>query len=254
MRIVLRFSAEAEAAAQRYGLLVEGWRALYRSALEGTDFGTERQVRRVTEQAYAMARRFLETERELIAARSAEIASEATRTTLVSLASRDAPDFTDAVSDHLSAAERYLDHELSIQVERDIAFLVQSLRRTYLQVAIAARSTGMPPRAALIQYQVGNATELHFFFHDRQGQKWPSRKFVRAIWRHHLLSLYNEVVLLILADHGVTQAQVENINPTNFNHGMIIAMSSGSSLPTYSEIRNEVFHPNSDAILKRVEN
>lgn len=250
MRITALFTAEAEAAAQRYGILVEGWRSLYQAALSQTDFGSEKQLRRVEADAYAMASRFLDTEHELAADHSEAIALEALRATLSDLQSRDAVALTVAASEHLTNAVQYVTREVTIQVERDIAFLKESLRRTYLQVTIAARAQGITQRAALAQHRIGNAAELHFFFHDRGNQKWPSRKFIRAVWRHHLVSLYNEVVLLTLADHGLSKAEIDNANQGSHSHGMVIAMFAGSALPTYAEIRNEIFHPNSDAILK----
>ena len=251
MNVTIAMTAEAEAAAVRYGMLVDGWRSIYQREMDASDFGSARQMNRVSEQAYAIGRQFLDTEAGLIEESSMIIVREALRATSDELATPAAETLTDAVRDHLGDAENYLLHELSIQIERDIAFLKQSLRKAALQVTIAARAQRIPLRAALIQYRIGNTTELHFFFHDRRNQKWPSRKFVRAVWRHHLLALYNEVVLLTLADHGIETAMIRHADPNYHSHGLVIAMSSGTSLPTYSEIRNEIFHPNSDAVLTR---
>jgi hypothetical protein len=244
------FSAEAEAAADRYALLVEAWRSLYSGALDRNDFGSQRQMDDVTAQAYAIGHTFLEGEGAHIGTISERIALGALQSALDDLTSNDSAELTEAASEHLSDAESYVERELAIQVERDIAFLRQSLRRAYLQVSLAATAQGIPTRAALIQYRIGNASELHFFFHDRGNQKWPSRKFVRALWRHHLVTLWNEITLLTLADHGLGEAIVDHASPASHSHGMIVSMSAGSAHPTYSEIRNEIFHPNSDAILK----
>lgn len=251
MNVTLSMTAEAEAAAVRYGMLVDGWRSIYQREMDAPDFGSGRQINRVTEQAYAMGRQFLDTEANLIEESSMIIVREALRAMSEQLATPVAETLTDAVREHLRDAENYLLHELSIQVERDIAFLKQSLRRAVLQVSVAAQAQRVPLRVALMQYRIGNTTELHFFFHDRRNQKWPSRKFVRAVWRHHLLSLYNEVVLLTLADHGLDTAMIVHASPDYHSQNMVISMSSGTSLPTYSEIRNEIFHPNSDAVLAR---
>lgn len=251
MNVTMSMTAEAEAAATRYGMVVDAWRAIYQREMDATDFGSTRQMSRVTEQAYAIGRQFLDTEANIIEDSSMMIVREALRVTSAELATPVAVDLTDALREHLADAENYLLHELSIQIERDIAFLKQSLRKALLQVSVGARAQQIPTRTALIQYRIGNTTELHFFFHDRRNQKWPSRKFVRAVWRHHLLALYNEAVLLTLADHGIDKAMIRHMNPDSHSHGMVISMSSGSALPTYSEIRNEIFHPNSDAVLTR---
>lgn len=252
MKPVIRMTSEAEAAAQRYGTLVESWRSLYQRALDAHDFGMPRVIARVEREAYELAHRFLADETAHIERATGQIALDAQGATFAELSVTDADEFTEAVSDHLSEAESYLNRELAIQIERDIAFLKLSLRRAMLQVSIAARAQRIATRTALIQYRIGNAQELHFFFHDRGNQKWPSRKFVRAVWRHHLLAVYNEVVLLTLSDHGLEEAEVRHLNPKSDVHLMRIAMGAGTSLPTYAEIRNEVFHPNADAILGRV--
>lgn len=251
MSITQIFTAEAEAAATRYGLLVEGWRALYQRALNESDFGSRRQADRISQQAYAIARTYLDAEDGHIEQSLDKIATEAHRVTLAELSSQSADDISDDALELLSALQRYLRHEIAVQVERDIAFLMDSLNRTYLQVSLAAKAHGTGLKAALIQYQIGNATELVFFFHDRQTRKWPSRKFVRAIWRHSLLTAYNEIVLITLAEHGEARAVIHHVDPKSHSHGIIIAMGSGSEFPTYSEIRNEIFHPNSDAIVAR---
>lgn len=252
MSITQLISNDADAASQRYGMLVEGWRALYTSALDQSHFGSEKQLRSVVAQAYGMARMFLATETDQIEATSDRIASEAQRVTLAQLSSKVAKELSDEASEHVSASNDYLLHEISVQIERDIAFLRQSLRSTYLHVNLAARANHQSARAALMQYRIGNSSELHFFFHDRRNQRWPSRKFVRSVWRQHLLSTYNETVLITLSDHGIDVAQVEHIDPNSDKHGMKISMDSNSDLPTYAEIKGTIFHPNSDAVLTKV--
>jgi len=252
MKITTRMSAAADEAAARYGNLVESWRSLYQRALDGADFGSQKMFARVQDEAYAIARTYLEQEAATIAFVLTTVALEAQGTTFAELSVDDTKELTEAVSDHLNEAESYLRSELAIQIERDIAFLKLSLRRAVLQVSLAARSRGIPARTALFQYRIGNAQELQFFFHDRGNSKWPSRKFVRSVWRHSLLAAYNEVVLLTLSDHGLDLAQVIHDNPKADVHGMQISMSANGSLPTYAEIRNEVFHPNADAILGAV--
>ena len=251
MIIQIRMTAEAEAAAQRYAMVVETWRAIFAQALDSRHFGTARGMSEAIDNAYRVGAVFLEQERHEIARILLEIASEAHTATLSELSVTDTRELTDAVSEHLSEAETHLAHEMTLQVERDIAFLRQSLQRAVLQVSIHARAHRIALKAALIQYRIGNAAELQFFYHDRMNRKWPSRKFVRAVWRHSLLSLYNEVVLLTLADHGLDRAEVSHLDPRADSNGLVLAMSSGTALPTYSEVRNDLFHPNSDAILAR---
>lgn len=242
-------TAEAEAAAARYKTLIEGWRSLFINSLDRSTFASAASVRALVEQAYDMARAYSASERELIEQRTQEFALEAHRVTARALSVDASSELPGDVSEHLREIERYLSREIAIQIERDIAFLRQSYQRVVLQVHLAARSQNISSRTALMQYRIGNAVELNFFFHDRRNQRWPSQKFVRAIWRQHLLAAYNETVLVELADHGLRVAEIAHSDPKSEVHGMRLALSPNTPLPTYAELRNDVFHPNAEAIL-----
>jgi hypothetical protein len=252
MIITQIISGEADSAANRYGMLVEAWRASYARALDQSHFGTPKQLQQILVDAYAVAGLFLDAERQLIADVSDKIALEAQQATLDQLGAASASTLADAVSEHVRASDAYLEREVMIQIERDIAFLQMSVRRTYLNVSMSARAQNLATRAALMQYRIGNASELNFFFHDRRNQKWPSRRFVRAVWRQHLLSVYNETVLLTLIEHGLDTALIEHADKKAPPHGMEISVNSDSELPNYAEIKDDLFHPNADAFLTMV--
>lgn len=252
MKITQVMSAEADAAAQRYELLVAGWRSIYSAALDNAQFGSARVLRDVTAQAYGIARVYLDSEATHIARASAEVAAEAVSAISQQLSVTTQDDSADAAGELLSASQTYLQREITIQVERDVAFLQNAVRKTAINVSLAARSQGIPARTALLQYRMGNAHELQFFFHDRMNRRYPSRKFVRSVWRDHLLSVYNETVLHMLADAGHTSAQVVTDDPNHSYSGMELSLTANSALPTYPEVRPEIFHPNADAVLGMV--
>jgi hypothetical protein len=245
----VHFTVYAEAASARYELLVGSWRAIYSHALNGPTFGSVQQQAEVSSEAFRLARQFLQAELDHITRAFADIALEAQGVTQKQLDVTVADTLSEAAQTHLSDAESYLFSELSVQVERDVNMLLEALKRAALQVRLSAKARGISPKAALIEYLLSSSLELQFFFHDRGNQKWPSRKFVRSVWRHALLSAYNEVVLLTLADHRIDRAFVLHTDPASQFHGLEISVSTNSALPTYSEVRNEIFHPNSNAIL-----
>ena len=246
------FNTESDRASQRYDLLVSGWRTLYRNAINASNFGSEQQRRAVMTEAFNLARSYLATEEVEIAAALSQIATEAQGATRAQLAVSVAPELSEQALTHLNEIERYLITELSAQIERDINMLVQAVQKAALQVNLSAQARGIPKKSALVEFIIGGARELQFFFHDRGNQKWPSRKFVRSVWRHALLSTYNEIVLMTLAEHKIDRATVANTDTKHTFHGLEIAISSNADMPTYDEIRNEIFHPNANAILMHV--
>jgi len=247
--IQYRLTQEADQAAARYGLLADSWQAHFSRALNDLAFGTSTHAARFIAEALGMAQTYLSQEMEHAERLLQEIAREAHQTTLREIASNDADELTERVTEHLSAALRYATDELLAQINRDIALMRRELQRVSLEVYAASRSRGISQRQALIEYRIGNSADLEFAFHDRTNRKWSSRKFVRTLWRHSLLSVYNETVMLTLADHGLRRARVVHLDPNAESHDTLIAFSSSADLPTYSEIRDTIFHPNSNAVL-----
>jgi hypothetical protein len=230
----------------RYQMFTDGLRSIYHDTLARHTLSDEKAM----QDANALARVFLAAEADHFASDIEEIASEARTATLKEIASIDSSDLSDEALTHLSVSSDYLHNELIAQVYRDIATLRKSIQRVGLEVSLASRSSGRSHRAALIEYMVGNKADIGFFFHDKASRKWESKTFVRSAWRQTLLSAYNEIVLFTLADHGIERAVVEHHSPDAQYHGLVIALSSSTELPTYSEIRDQVFHPNANAWLK----
>lgn len=245
-------TAEADAAAQRYGMLVDGWHALYLQMAYQSNFGTPRQFSDISTQAYTIARHYLDAEANHIAAAFQRLALEAQQTTQAQLGVSVSSELTDDASEHLSECVSYLQRELLIQVERDIALLQQAVRKRYISVTISARAQRVSPRIALMQHKISKVGDIDFATFDRRNNRWPSRRFVRSMWRMNILALYNEIVLLTLADHGVDRAFVTYMDAKSTHHGTEISMNAGTSLPVYEDIKVQVFHPNSEAILSGV--
>lgn len=248
--IINRLSAEGDTAAARYSLLTESWRSLFLNALNDADFGSAAQAIRVSQDAYRLAEVFLAEERLAAERVFEDIATEAHQTTIKEIESIDASELTAQTLEHLRVTQSYIDSELVAQIHRDIALVRDSLQRVVLEVSLASRSRGISSRQALIEYRIGNAKELSFVFQDRQTRRWSSKKYVRALWRHTLLAVYNETVMMTLADHGLDRAMVVHQDADAQSHGMIVTFGSSSDLPTYSEIRATVFHPNANAWLE----
>lgn len=251
MSVTQIMTTMAEAAATRYGLLIDGWKTLYGRALDDPRFGAPVQLREITEEAYSMARRYLATEAVEIQDAMISVAKEALTATHAELSIEDSDEIPDAVDEHVSAFIEHLVSELAIQIERDIATLKKALQQTILGVTLAAAAQRLPLRTALIQHRIAMNTDIVFGFTDRKSVKWPARRYIRTIWRHDLLALYNDVVLMTLADAGVDTAHVRHTDPSSHVHGLQISIVDNTELPTLADIRDQTFHPNANAVLAR---
>lgn len=245
-----RFSLAADVAAQRYGMLLDGFKATHSHALDAPHFGTQRQYLRAIGDAQALSERFAEGESDLIHEAMNQIASEALTATRAQLGVSQSSDMPGDVTEHVSSFAMYLSGEIGLQLARDIVTLGRALRDTTLRVTVASRAQRLPLQAALIQYRIaGNTAPLAFGYRDRRGANWTSTRYIRTIWRHNLLALYNDVVMMTLADHGLTSAFIAHEDPASEFHGMQIALIDSTSLPTYADIRDVAFHPNANAVV-----
>jgi hypothetical protein len=251
MIITQLMTTMAEAAAIRYGLLLDGWKALYNRALDDPRFGAPVQLTELTDEAYAMARRYLGAEGVEMSDALEQIAREALTATHAELSVEDSDELPDDVDEHVSAFVEHLMSELKIQIERDIATLKKTLQQTILGVTLAASAQRLPLRTALIQHRIAANTDIKFGFTDRRSAKWPARRYIRTIWRHDLIALYNDVVLMTLADAGVDTAEVRHTDVEAETHGLKISIVDNTELPTLADIRDQTFHPNAEAVLAR---
>lgn len=239
----------ADEAAARYGLLADSWQANFARVMSDLDFGTSSHTAKFINAAQDAGQIFVEQEMAIGKMLFDEIALNAHQATLREISSNDTEALTERITEHLRASLEYVAMQLLAQVLRDVTLLRQKMQRVALETFAASRSRGISQRSAMIEYRIGNSTEFDFSFYDRAGRKWNSRKFVRSIWRHTLLSAYNETVMLTLADHGISRARVVHEDVNADVHNTVISFGANTTHATYSEIVEAVFHPNSNAIL-----
>lgn len=236
-------SEAADKAAIRYDNLSQTFAALHKTALLSRDFGTVGHSQKLFEDAYDAAGLFFDRDKQVLEAEVTEIAQAAHRHAKARLCSIDASELSDAALTHLSEIQTYVSNEIAAQVHRDIANIRHSLQRAVLTVGMIARSRGVDPRKAQINYVMQNDEEPQLVFTDRRGRRTPTRSFVRALYRQALLSVWNEVVLHTLADHGLNEAVVVRAeNGETHTIGRL-------SIEAYASERDSLFHPNSNAYL-----
>jgi hypothetical protein len=247
-------TAAAEAAGARYLSMVMTWRGLYAQALAGGDFATPRAAQSLKDQAYAVARSFLKTEEALLDEAFASIALRARRDALLDASAALGADSDAArTGELLSAFSHYALVEITVQIERDVAHMMQRLRSAALVSEAAARAQAISRNAAQMQYRLRHGDELRFYFKDRSNRKWPSQKFVRTVVRGTLLETYNQVVMASLSEQRIDRARIVHPDASSRWQGAEITLAPNVDLPTYEEVRDEVFHPNSEAVLARPE-
>lgn len=241
--IIYRIDDLAERAAQRYTLLTDSWALSFNHLIDGNN-----QTNLVTT-SFELGQEFLGNEFERIGDAVSEIASEARTATLREIASTDSAELPEPAQQHSQASASYIHNELVAQIQRDIATLRQRHMIISLEVDALMRLRGQSRANALAEYITRNPVDIQFSFYDRRAFRWSSRKFVRGMWRQALLSVYNETVLFTLADHGIARAGVMTDKSGETVQIDVIGLDSSTELPSYTDARQDLFHPNSQNYL-----
>ena len=164
-----------------------------------------------------------------------------------------APEAPTELHTHFGNTRDYLVEILAAQAARDISTMVREVNSTGIRLDMAARA-GKPKEIALAAALLMRRQGPEFRFIDRMGRSYSSTKHVRDQYRHHLLTTSNEAFLYAMSEAGVTEVQINHPNPEHKWDGEIIAVHDVEGAgDSYYDVRDEVFHPSSDAFLSMVE-
>lgn len=243
--ILSTITASADSAARRYQEIVTTWQSILARAMTSSRFGYFDQLAAVSDECFAVSNTYFNAETDEITQTIMGIATEAHLRVIDELQSIDADSLSAQALAHLGESQTYLHNEVSAQVYRDVSNARQQLQRAVLEVYSAVRTRGISERRAQIEYQMTHSGAVNFEFVDRAGRRSLSNKFVRSLWRQTLLSVYNEVLLMTLAEHGIQRAAVIRVENGIPHPIEIISLTGEGDLRSYSEVRDEYFHPNS---------
>ena len=143
----------------------------------------------------------------------------------------------------LSQSEDFLLTSIRAQVIRDVETLVQRYREFAIEAQIfpSANKT------------IAAMDRVNFEFMDRTGRVYSSTKYIRTTWRQTLVSLAAEFYLIGAISNGATSVTVQNPDPENQWVGFEFNLTDyAQSMTSFLDVRDEIFHPNSNATLKAV--
>jgi hypothetical protein len=141
----------------------------------------------------------------------------------------------------------YAARNIAAQADRDVMTMAHQIRDNGLRVHFNTRS-GMSLHEAAASVIVENATNPVFKFADRLGRNYKSSKLVRDTVRQNMLHTYNEIYMHTVFEAGHDTVQVTHPDPNYKWFGKELSITSNDAgVPTYHEVRDEIFHPSTDA-------
>lgn len=135
------------------------------------------------------------------------------------------------------------------QIVRDLSLTKTLLRNFQLEAKMRSVSRGVSIQSATIAVRA-RQSKFRTNFLDRGGKRWQSERYVEVTLHAFLYRLYNEAILYLLSKEGATFAKLSYPDESHKLNGMPFAIvSEVTKYPSYYEIRDEIFHPNSKAIV-----
>jgi hypothetical protein len=143
---------------------------------------------------------------------------------------------------HLSENIHFLYEAIKLQASKDVLYITNFLRSKV--IALHALNDGQ------IAYSlVYNHKDLNFYYTDKLGRKINSTKYIRTISRDFMVKNYNDLVAGAAILNGIQEATIENTDEGHKDNGKVIAINNPNAV-NYFTLRDELFHPNSNSILR----
>lgn len=249
--MIREFNELTNAAVDRYGSFLSVLRA-QSDAVFRRDPTSEAMRNEALKTAQSAARTFLVSEQVQIEQDSRYVALSAQRAALTDMG-YSSSGLTSKIEDFVLDSAYFTSRILAAQAERDVIAMAQHIQNTALRVDLYARSGRHTVSSAAAQVMIEDRMVPAFRFVDRMGRKFKASKHIRDTYRMHLLNIYNEVYMDTVATYGRETVRVYHPNPDYKWFGAELLIVTGGSadpdLPLYYDVREEIFHPSSDAVV-----
>lgn len=198
--------------------------------------------------ARGAAKSYLSAEQAQLNEDTADIARSAYKQALSDLGLPDAT-IENRFADFIFSAVYYVTCIFASQAERDVMTMAQHNQSTALRIDLYVRSGRHSPSTAAAQVMIEDNNSPAFRFVDRMGRHYKASKHIRDIYRQHLTNVYNEVYMDVVASHGRDTVFVDHPDPNYKWHGqeLVIVTGAEEDLPLYYDLKDEIFHPSSQA-------
>jgi hypothetical protein len=145
--------------------------------------------------------------------------------------------------DYLTSFTSYVYSCIRHQVTKDILFATQKLRVESLKLINNNQN---------YMQLVMNYKEPEFTFNDAVGRALPSKKYIRTLVRDYFVKSYNDIFVENLVIHNIDEVAVDHIDQMHKDKGLVLSINDAENDLNYFNVRDRIFHPNSNAVLTMV--
>lgn len=132
----------------------------------------------------------------------------------------------------------------------DVQRAVKELSRVAYTIELDAMA-GNSRSSAIIRARIGRVTGLRraFVRADRAGKTWNTQIYAKTVVRSLAALSYADAMVFATAAAGKTKVRVRN-QPNHRHDGMIVSIFREDSNTSYLDLREEIFHPNTNSWLE----
>lgn len=176
-----------------------------------------------------------------------DIANEAWRQACADLGLAEKP-IPDNYHEFIFESMAYTARLIAAQADRDVVAMAQHIRNNAIRIDMNVRG-GKSPSQAAAAVMMDDSQNPAFRFVDRIGRNFKSSKHIRDTIRQNLRNVWNEVYMDAVFSHGHETVTITHPDPNYKWFGVEVSLLSDRGTPTFYDIRDEVFHPSSEARL-----
>lgn len=195
------------------------------------------------------ARAFLSAEMSELTTDSFEVAQDAHRRAQSEM-QLSQTEIAPRIATFVEGAVSHAGETIAAQLSRDLMSMAQAVQSNEMRIDLYVRSGKHTPVSAAAAVALENQSDPNFRFLDRAGRQYKSTKHIRDIYRSHLMNVSNEVFIAVAAEYGHESVIVDHPSPEYAWRGERLDLfpdSGGEHF--YFHVRDEIFHPSSDAFL-----
>lgn len=140
--------------------------------------------------------------------------------------------------------------KVDAQARFDAEAIIKKFSDISMQVVLLSRQKGWSTSASIIAVKSKMSADTRFRFLDRAGRSWDSTAYIKTVTRQHFLLTYNESYLFSASSRGTNKFKVVTKDIGHTNNGVKFLLApTDEDAETYYDIRERVFHPNSNALV-----
>lgn len=232
------FSQLANDLSNRYRNFLETIVGSYNRTILGSEF-TGRAATQFTKEVNNILKTFLENEVKVTVATYEKLnamVTEDTKNLGVSVVE------DSEWAEYLSTNTNFLYEAIKLQAAKDTLFASNYMRSKMLEL--------MSLSAGEAKYTlVSSHKDINFYYTDKLGRKINSVKYIRTLVRDYLVKNYNDMIYGSAQLNAIEELVVYHVDSNHNDHGKIVSVNEVNEL-NYFTVRLDIFHPNSDAILR----